>query len=63
MKVFYPNYNVGEAKYVVNHHDGVKTHKDGSPFYDIALFSNMRKFENFMKGLIKKGYKLRSTKK
>ena len=48
---------VGKAKYVVNFHDGVKTHKDGSPFYDIALFSNKKAFQLFIRGLKKEGYR------
>jgi hypothetical protein len=42
---------------VVNHHDGVQTHKDGSPFFGIALFSNKRKKDRFVKGLRQQGYK------
>jgi hypothetical protein len=49
--------NVGKAKYVVNYHDGEKTHKDGSPFYDISLFSNKKAFEAFVKELEKEGYR------
>lgn len=49
-------FGVGQAKYVVNFHDGVKTHKDGSPFYDIALFSNKTVFNRFVKELEKQGY-------
>ena len=48
--------NVGRAKYVVNFHDGIKTHKDGSPFYDIALFSNKDVFNRFVRGLKEEGY-------
>ena len=52
-------FNVGSTKYVVNHHDGVKTHSDGSPFFDIALFSNRRKRDKFIRGLKEKGYAAR----
>ena len=48
---------VGKAKYVVNFHDGVKTHRDGSSFYDIALFSNKKAFNSFVRGLRKEGYR------
>jgi hypothetical protein len=37
-------YNVGRAKYVINFHDGISTHKDGSAFYGIYIFRNKRKF-------------------
>lgn len=49
-------YNVGSAKYVVNYHDGVKTHKDGSPFFDIAIFQNKIKFNKFISELKNNGY-------
>lgn len=51
--------NVGRAKYVVNHHDGVKRHADGSPFFDVAIFSNKRQKDGFVKGLLASGYKAR----
>ena len=48
--------NVGKAKYVVNFHDGEKTHKDGSPFYDMSTFKNAKDLESFEKQLKSKGY-------
>ena len=48
--------NVGKAKYVVNFHDGEKTHKDGSRFYDMSIFKNAKDLESFEKGLKSKGY-------
>jgi hypothetical protein len=56
MKVYNIKYNVGKSKYLVNHHDGKSTHRDGSPFFDLAIFSNKRKFEKFLRGLRKNGY-------
>ena len=47
---------VGKAKYVVNYHDGVKTHPDGSKFFDIMIFSNLKKRNNFISDLRKAGY-------
>lgn len=35
--------NVGTSRYSVNFHDGVKTHRDNSAFYDTRGFSNKRK--------------------
>ena len=55
--VYQIQYNIGMAKYVVNFHDGVKTHPDGSDFYDIACFSSKRKMSAFIKELTSKGYK------
>ena len=56
-KEYYLQRNIGKAKYVVNFHDGVSTHKDGSAFYDIRIFRNNHDTELFMKELSNKGYK------
>lgn len=48
--------NIGSSKYVVNHYDGVKKHKDGSEAYDIATFSNKVKLAAFVKDLRSRGY-------
>ncbi len=42
--LYYTMDNVGKAKYTVSMHDGFSTHKDGSKFYGIALFSNKIKY-------------------
>lgn len=55
-KNYYLMDNVGSTKYTVNFHDGVNTHKDGSPFYDIQLFKNKKKRDAFVKELCKTGY-------
>ena len=57
MKTFYLEYGIGECKYVVNYHDGEKTHEDGSLFFDIAIFKNKTKANRFVRGLILTGYK------
>lgn len=56
-KTFDTRMNVGKAKYVLNYHDGVKTHKDGSDFKDIAIFSNKKDYEKYRKYLLSQGYK------
>ena len=56
MKQFNVRSNIGKAKYVVNFHDGVKQHDDGSEFYDIMIFCNKRKLNQFIRGLRKEGY-------
>lgn len=56
MKAFNEMQNIGSAKYVVNHHDGVKQHRDGSSFFDIAIFSSKRKKDAFVKDLRRSGY-------
>jgi len=49
--------NIGSTKYFVSFHDGKKTHKDGSPFFDGRGFSDKKKFTKFVHGLEKEGYK------
>ena len=56
MKEFYEQHNIGKAKYCVNFHDGVQTHKDGSKFFGIAIFKNKKKLKAFKDDLIEKGY-------
>lgn len=55
-KTFNTMENIGKAKYVVNHHDGVKSHRDGSPFFDIATFKNKKARDKFCAGLSSQGY-------
>ena len=59
MKNYYLMTNVGLAKYVLNYHDGVKKHADGSNFYDIAIFKNKQKLQAKIDELVKEGYKER----
>jgi hypothetical protein len=59
MKIFYIQYGIGMAKYVVCYHDGIKKHDDGSNFYDIELFKNKKKLRVFVDNLKKEGYKER----
>lgn len=56
MKQFYLQQNIGTVKYLLNYHNGERTHKDGSPFFDIKGFSNKKKLESFTKGLVAQGY-------
>lgn len=55
-KVYYEMFNLGKCKYVVNYHDGLKTHKDGSPFFDIHLTNNKKEHEKFIRTLVNDGY-------
>lgn len=56
IKSFYIRYNIGKAKYVVNYHDGKKTHPDGSEFFDIEIFKNKKKLAAFVAELKKQYY-------
>jgi len=62
-KDYYEMDNVGHAKYTVSKHDGVSTHNDGSPFYDIAIFKNKKKRDDYIGGLRKDGYLARGEKR
>ena len=56
-KEFNIQQNIGKAKYVVNFNDGVKTHKDGSKFFDICIFKSKKALNSFVDNLKKQGYK------
>lgn len=43
-------YNIGKCKYVVSYYTGEK-HKDGSKFFDIAIFKNKIKMGLFIEEL------------
>ena len=57
MRTYNIKFNVGKSKYVINFHDGIKKHKDGSKFFDIAIFKNRTAFDNFQRELISKGFR------
>lgn len=57
MKRFYVSYNIGHAKYVINYHDGISTHNDGSPFFGILIFSNKKHLEAKIKEIKSIGYR------
>jgi hypothetical protein len=56
LKTFSTQRNIGKARHVVNYHDGVKVHKDNSPFFDIAIFGRKTKADAFVKELKAAGY-------
>ena len=55
-KQFYQQNNIGKAKYTISMYDGVQTHKDGSPFFGIAIFKNKKKLKAYIDTLLKEGY-------
>ena len=57
MKKFNVKYGVGKAKYLVSFHDGIKTHDDGSEFFDCRIFKNKKLLKHFVDTLILSGYK------
>lgn len=56
MKTFRTQDRIGKAKYTVSFHDGVKTHSDGSPFFDIRVFKNKPSRNAFISELSAQGY-------
>jgi hypothetical protein len=56
MKIFNIKHNVGKVRYLVSFHNGIKKHKDGSIFFDIAIFKNKKKLNEFISYLLKNGY-------
>ena len=53
---FYRQDGIGTAKYTVSYHNGTDKHKDGSPFYGIALFKNKKRLDRFVNQLTEEGY-------
>ena len=49
-------FNVGKVKYLVNYFNGNNFHNDGSPFFDIATFSNKKKKNKYINNLKREGY-------
>jgi hypothetical protein len=56
LKHYYIQYGVGKARYLVNYTDGNKKHRDGSRFYDTAIFSNKSEMDKFLRELKRDGY-------
>ena len=56
MKEFHTQSNIGKAKHVINFHDGIKKHSDGSRFFDIRIFNNKKAMGTFISSLKKTGY-------
>lgn len=57
-RVYKSNPQVGKVKHSVSYHDGIKTHKDGSPFFDIKTFKNETDKRFFTASLHSQGYRL-----
>jgi hypothetical protein len=58
MKTYRDNPQIGKARHSVSFHDGAKLHQDGSPFFDIQIFSRRRDKEAFIRSLKGQGYTL-----
>ena len=42
MKTYRINPTIGKCRHSVSYYDGTKTHKDGSPFWDLVIFKTKR---------------------
>ncbi len=49
--------NIGKARYILSYTDGQKMHSDGSDFWDIAIFSNKKAFDEAIMKWEKLGYR------
>lgn len=56
MKTYFLTFNVGSTRYLVNYHDGKKTHGDGSPFFDITPCRSKRMLARTITKLKREGY-------
>ena len=56
MKKYYVMYNVGKAKYLLNTHNGIDRHSDGSEFFGCEIFSNKKKLQARISELVSDGY-------
>ena len=56
MKLYYVQTNIGHAKYVLNYHNGSKTHSDGSAFYDMEIHAKKKTLQARITQLEKAGY-------
>ena len=57
MKVYNTMQNIGKVKYVINFHNGIDKHRDGSRFFGIKTFHNKKDFTKAIAKMIKDGYK------
>ena len=55
-KTYIVNAQIGTTRNSVSYHDGIKKHKDGSIFFDIAIFKRKTDLNNFIKKLKNEGY-------
>ena len=56
MKTYRDNPQIGNVRHSVSFHDGTKTHPDGSPFFDLRIFTRQRDKEAFVRQLTRAGY-------
>lgn len=61
VKTYYYKHQIGKARHCVSFHNGVSTHKDGSPFFDMHICKNKRNLARFIKALEAEGYTERNA--
>jgi hypothetical protein len=58
-KQFTVNPQIGRARYSISAQDGIKTHSDGSAFWDIEIFNNKLSLIKAIRRYEINGYKLK----
>jgi hypothetical protein len=56
LKTFNIQERIGRARHVVSFHDGVKAHRDNSPFFDVRIFNRKLDRQKFVTELKAAGY-------
>jgi hypothetical protein len=56
LKQFSVNAQIGKCKHSISYHNGVDTHKDGSPFFGLFIFKNKKDLIIKIKDLKSLGY-------
>ena len=56
MKTYRYTHATGKARHCISYHDGVSTHKDGSPFFGLEICGNLRALKRFLRKLQGEGY-------
>lgn len=58
MKIYSVQNNIGKARHIVNFYDGIKTHADGSRFFNMRIFTNKRASDKFVNQLKEEDFKM-----
>jgi hypothetical protein len=59
-KTYRVELNIGRCKYCLVSWDGVKTHRDGSQFHDLEIFSNKKRIQSNIRRMTKNGWEAAS---
>jgi len=59
-KTYRDNPPIGKVRHSVSLHDGIQTHKDGSPFFGLHIFARRKEKEAFIRTIEQIGYRPQS---